>query len=93
MYSATDFKKALAMKPEDINFPLYRKYKNNKSYFKILDNRHLLELQMVGSKVMMHEIKAISFPEINFIHDMIFNYQAMADEIDATIFESMYQKI
>lgn len=48
---------------------------------------------MVGSKVMMHEIKAISFPEINFIHDMIFNYQAMADEIDATIFESMYQKI
>lgn len=81
------------MKFEDINFPVYRKYKNNKSYFKILDHRNFEELQIVGSKVMLNKIKAISFPEINFIHDLIFNYHAMADDIDVTTYEEVKAKV
>ncbi|MEI6020279.1 MAG: hypothetical protein WCR21_04060 [Bacteroidota bacterium] len=81
------------MKSEDINFPLYRKYKNNKSYFKILDERNFEELQIIGTKVVLHKIRAISFPEINFIHDLIFNYLEMADDIDAKDFEEVKQKV
>ena len=81
------------MKSEDINFPVYRKYKNNKSYFKILDNRNFEELQIVGSNVMMNKIKAISFPEINFIHDLIFNYSKMADEISEEEFDVTKGKV
>ncbi len=72
---------------------MYRKYKNNKSYFKILDNRNFEELQIVGSNVMMNKIKAISFPEINFIHDLIFNYSKMADEISEEEFDETKGKV
>ncbi len=48
---------------------------------------------MLGTKVVLHKIRAISFPEINFIHDLIFNYQAMADDIDAKDFEELKQKV
>lgn len=72
---------------------MYRKYKNNKSYFKIIDERNFEELQIVGSKVMINKIKAISFPEINFIHDLIFNYSEMADNIDTKDFEEIKQKV
>jgi len=77
------------MKSEDINFPVYRKYKNNKSYFKILDARNFEELQIVGAKVFLNKIKAISFPEINFIHDLLFNFLEMAEEISEGEFEEI----
>jgi len=77
------------MKSEDINFPVYRKYKNNKSYFKILDARNFEELQIVGAKDFLNKIKAISFPEINFIHDLVINYCEMADEISEGEFEEI----
>jgi hypothetical protein len=81
------------MKSEDRNFPVYRKYKNNKSYFKILDSRNFEELQIIGTKVVLNNIKAISFPEINFIHDLIVNYSEMADNIDAKEFEEVKYKV
>jgi len=81
------------MKSEDINFPLYRKYKNNKSYFKILDARNFEEIQIIGSKLMLNKIRAISFPEINFIHDLMFNYEAMADVIDESSYEDLKGRV
>ncbi len=58
-----------------------------------MDERNFEELQMIGTKVVLHKIRAISFPEINFIHDLIFNYQAMADDIDVTAFEEVKAKV
>jgi hypothetical protein len=66
---------------EDINFPVYRKYKNNKSYFKIINPRLFEEVQIIGSKKVIKQIEANLYPEMNFIRDLVYDYKEMADEI------------
>jgi hypothetical protein len=66
---------------KDINFPVYRKYKNNKSYFKIIQPKLFEEIQIIGSKKIIKEVEAKQFPEMLFISDLILNYSEMADEI------------
>jgi hypothetical protein len=69
------------MKIEDIHFPVYRKYKNSKSYFKIIHPRLFEEIQVIGSKKVIKQIEAKLFPEVLFIKDLVLNYYEMADEI------------
>jgi hypothetical protein len=66
---------------KDINFPVYRKYKNNKSYFKIIQPKLFEEIQIIGSKKIIKEVEAKQFPEMLFISNLISNYSEMADEI------------
>jgi hypothetical protein len=66
---------------KDINFPVYRKYKNNKSYFKIIQPKLFEEIQIIGSKKIIKEVEAKQFPEMLFISDLLSNYSEMADEI------------
>ena len=66
---------------EGINFPVYRKYKNNKSYFKIMNPRLFEEIQIVGSKKIIKRTEAKLFPEMLFVSDLVLNYSEMADEI------------
>ena len=77
------------MKLEDIHFPVYRKYKNNKSYFKIIHARLFEEIQVIGSKKIIKQTEAKLFPEVLFVQDLILHYDAMADEIS----EEQYLKI
>jgi hypothetical protein len=73
---------------EDIVFPVYRKYKNNRSYFKIINPRLFEEIQVIGDKKLVRQVEVRLFPEINFIRDLVFNYKEMAVEIN----ESEYGK-
>ena len=66
---------------KDINFPVYRKYKNNKSYFKIIQPDLFEEIQLIGSKKIVKQTKALQYPEMLFIQDLIFNYTEMALKI------------
>ena len=66
---------------EDINFPVYRCYKNKKSYFKILNPRLFEEIQVIGNKKVIKSIAATQFPEMSFIRDLVYNYTEMAYEI------------
>lgn len=66
---------------KDINFPVYRKYKNNKSYFKIIQPDKFEEIQLIGSKKTIKLIEAKQYPEMVFIRDLVFNYSEMALEI------------
>jgi hypothetical protein len=66
---------------EDIHFPVYRKYKNNKSYFKIINPRLFEEIQVIGSKRIVTEIEARLYPEMMFIRDLVYDYAKMANEI------------
>lgn len=70
------------MKLEDIHFPVYRKYKNDKSYFKIINPRMFEEIQIIGSKKIVKQIEAKLFPEVLFIQDLLINYSEMAYEIN-----------
>lgn len=69
------------MRFEDINFPVYRKYKNSKSYFKIINPLLFEEIRLMGSKKIITQTEAKVFPEKNFIYDLVFNFSEMADQI------------
>ncbi len=60
---------------------MYRKYKNDKSYFKIIQPDLFEEIQFIGSKKIVKQTEAKLYPEKMFIHDLIFNYSEMAEEI------------
>lgn len=70
------------MNIEDIQFPVYRKYKNNKSYFKIINPQHFEQVQIVGAKKFISQTEAKLFPEMSFVRDLLFNYEEMAVEIE-----------
>jgi len=69
-------------KVEDINFPIYRKYKNNKRFYKIINKKEFEEIQVIGAKTIVNHIKASQLPEFNFINDLISDYEGFAVVID-----------
>ena len=54
-----------------MNFPLYRRYTNGKSYFQINNPSDLLEVQLIGKYYVRHRILAKILPERNLIADLI----------------------
>jgi hypothetical protein len=52
-------------------FPLYRKSKDAKNFFKILNNKEFIQLKVIGSKVRKFQYKFDKYPEIMTIMDMI----------------------
>ena len=52
-------------------FPTYRKYKNNKNYFKIISNHEFDEISFIGSKPIVTKHIAKILPDRNFISDLI----------------------
>ncbi len=74
-------------KVEDINFPIYRKYKNNKRFYKIINKKEFEEIQVIGVKTVVNHIKASQLPEFNFINDLISDYEGFAVVIDEGEYE------
>ncbi len=54
-------------------YPIYLKYSNNKSFFKITAADAFEELQVMPSAYSIHRIKATTLPDRNYIHDMVQN--------------------
>jgi len=52
-------------------FPQYRKLVNDKSFYKIVNERHFEEKQCIGKQVFSLEITAEQYPEIIRIKDML----------------------
>lgn len=67
-------------------FPVYRKYTNNDTYFKILSENEFEELQFIGPQPHLFIITARQYPERLRIMDMI----ACKDEIWKSISEDEY---
>ena len=59
----------------DIVFPLYRKYKNEKSFFKITSISSFEEIIFMRNKATLHLFEAKILPDRNYILDMIYNYE------------------
>ncbi len=55
-----------------MQFPVYRKYSNDESFFIIQSNENWVEYKRVGKKYLEYKFKAIQFPERNFIQDLLF---------------------
>jgi hypothetical protein len=62
-------------------YPLYRKYKNEKSYFKILSPDEFEEIQVLGKRYSLHHFTVKILPDRNFIYDMTFDFQTNWEEI------------
>ena len=54
-----------------IEFPQYRKLTNNRSYYRIEDETHFMEIQLIGSRLISFNIHASQYPEIIKIKDML----------------------
>ena len=65
----------------EVIYPQYRKYKNNKSYFKIIAKDEFEEIQILGTNYTLHHFKAKILPDRNFISDMLFDYENHWDVI------------
>lgn len=52
-------------------FPQYRKYSNNKKYYKIVSTSELEEISFIGNKAILHKITAKILPDRNLIDDLL----------------------
>ena len=57
------------------SYPQYRKYLNNKGYFKIISEKEWEEIQVVGSSYVLHHFSVKIMPDRNFIYDMTFDFE------------------
>lgn len=78
---------------EDIQFPVYRKYKNNASYFKIISRNQFEEIQIIGSKAKLNLITANQFPEMNHIYDLVYNREGLGLEITENEYLEALKKV
>lgn len=54
-----------------MEFPIYRKYKNNKHFFKIMSMDEFEELSFIGKKLIVTLHQATILPDRNFISDLL----------------------
>ena len=59
----------------EVHYPQYRKYLNEKSFFKITSSTEWEEIQIIGSKYVLNQFKVNIMPDRNFLHDMTFDYK------------------
>jgi hypothetical protein len=75
-----------------MDFPQYRKYKNGKSFFKILSNADFEEYQLQFGRLVKHEFKVNILPDRNYIEDMLYSYQEHWDKIEEDEFNSFLER-
>lgn len=71
----------------EIQYPQYRKYLNEKSFFKINSSTEWEEIQIIGSKYVLNKFKVNIMPDRNFLHDMTFDYKDNWLEINEAEYE------
>ncbi len=70
-----------------MEYPQYRKYLNDRSFFKIISPTEWEEIQIIGSKHVLTGFKVNIMPDRNFLHDMTFDYKENWLEIDELEYE------
>lgn len=54
-----------------MKFPIYRKYKNNKHFFKIMSMDEFEEISFIGKKLIVTLHQVTILPDRNFISDLL----------------------
>jgi hypothetical protein len=78
---------------QKITYPQYRKYHNNKAFFKIVSETEWEEILVMGSKYILHKFTVKIMPDRNHIHDMTFNYEGHWDKIDEKEYEELKKRV
>ena len=69
------------------SYPQYRKYKNNRSYFKIISPDEFEEIVVFKGKGRLHHFQARILPDRNLVSDMTFDFQDYWEAIDYKAYE------
>ena len=56
-----------------MEFPTYRKYKNNKHFFKIISMDEFEELSFIGKKLIVTLHQVTILPDRNFMSDLLYD--------------------
>jgi|AntRauTorcE11897_2_1112592.scaffolds.fasta_scaffold22787_2 hypothetical protein len=56
---------------EEFQFPQFRKFVNEKSWFRIDNSSEMTEIQVIGKSYVVHELEAKILPERNLIADVL----------------------
>ena len=72
-----------------MEFPQYRKYAHNKTFFKISSFNEFEEIQIQGNGIKKYTFKAKILPDRNYISDLVYNKDKNWIEIE----EKEYNKI
>ena len=81
------------MMNKKIDFPQYRKYKNNKVYFKIHSETTWEELHLLKGNAVLYTFTAKILPDRNYLEDLTYNYAAHWDVVDAAAYEALKDKL
>lgn len=73
-------------------FPQYRKLNNDKSFYRIEDENHFTEIQLIGKMAFQLEIQAIQYPEKLKIKEML-NCEEPYKKIEQSEFDRVYQSL
>lgn len=58
-----------------VDFPQYRRYPHNKTYFKIDSKTHFKEVQLLNGELVYYNFEAKILPDRNYINDLLYNYE------------------
>ena len=78
---------------ETITFPVYRKYLNDSSFFKIASLEEFEEIKKDPSGYKLYKFKAKILPDRNYIQDMLFDYKLNWKEIEEEEFIKVKEKL
>ena len=78
---------------KEITYPQYRKYPNNRVFFKIISEKDWEEIQILGVHHSIHYFTAKILPFRNFIEDMTFDYERNWVKIEEEEYESIKSKV
>lgn len=72
-----------------MEFPVYRKYNNGKSYFRVNSESHFTEIMFIGKRKEVYEFYAKIFPDVMLIKDMIEMENGSYEESSKEEFEAL----
>ncbi len=73
-------------------YPTYRKYKNSRSYFKIVSISEFYEIKLESNTWYIYHFDAKILPDRNYIYDMTFDYEKFWSKIEQNEYQHVLQK-
>ena len=80
------------MKLEELSYPIYRKRKNNRSFYKINSAYQFDEIQIMGTKYILYSFTISQYPEIVMLMEMIAMENDLYQELDKDEWEMLKLK-
>lgn len=74
-------------------FPVYRKYAGINVWFKVVDDRNFVEIKQIGSRFIQHHVKALQYPEMILIQDIINCTEGRWEPIESIVYIEIENKL